>query len=419
VETLVNCAPEEFLGRLRCRSCGHDDLARVLDLGRLPLANALLSTEQLNEPEDRFSLELFFCPECALVQIGETVSPERLFRNYAYASSFSDTMVEHARTLVGTLTRSRGLRPTSLIIEVASNDGYLLQFYKEQGIPVLGIEPAANIAALATAKGIPTLNEFFDVELAHRLAAQGRRADVIHAHNVLAHVPDPNRFIAGVAALLERSGVAIIEAPYVRDLIDKLEFDTIYHEHFSYFSVSAVAGLCARHGLVIADVDHVPIHGGSLRLFIAHAGAPPSPRVVNILSAEKSAGLLTFDYYRDFGRQVAALKEELLALLWRLKGEKRSIAAYGASAKGSTLMNALGIDGRLIEFVVDRSSLKQGRFTPGNRLPILPPEALLERRPDYTLLLTWNFAAEIMTQQREFRRLGGKFIVPVPQVKVV
>jgi C-methyltransferase C-terminal domain/Methyltransferase domain len=241
---------------------------------------------------------------------------------------------------------------------------------------------------------------------------------VIHAHNVFPHVPDPNRFVAGIAALLEQSGVAIIEAPYVRDLIDKLEFDTIYHEHFSYYSVSAVADLCARHGLVIADVERVLIHGGSLRLFIAHAGELASPRVVDLLSAEKSAGLLTFDYYRDFGRQVAALKEELLALLWRLKGERRSIAAYGASAKGSTLMNAFGIDRRLIDFVVDRSSLKQGR-TPGNRLPILPPEALLERRPDYVLLLTWNFADEILTQQLEFRRPGGKFIVPVPEVKVV
>ena len=391
---------------------------QVLDLGRLPLANALLLAEQLHEPEDRFPLELFFCPQCALVQIGETVPPERLFYEYAYASSFSDTMVEHARLLVEALIGNRGLGAASLVVEIASNDGYLLQFYKAHGIPVLGIEPAANIAALSTAKGIPTLIEFFDQELALRLAAQGRRANVIHGHNVFAHVPDPNRFVAGIAALLERSGIAIIEAPYVRDLIDKLEFDTIYHEHFSYYSVSAVADLCALHGLVIANVERVPIHGGSLRLFIAHAGEA-SPQVVDFLSAEKIAGLLRFDYYRDFGRQVATLKEELLALLWRLKGERRSIAAYGASAKGSTLMNAFGIDGRLIDFVVDRSSLKQRRFTPGNRLPILPPAALLERRPDYVLLLTWNFADEILTQQLEFRRMGSKFILPVPEVKVV
>jgi SAM-dependent methyltransferase len=392
---------------------------RVLDLGRLPLANALLSTEQLQQPEDCFPLEVFFCPQCALVQIGETVPPERLFYDYAYASSFSDTMVEHSRVLVEEVIGSRGLGPASLVVEVASNDGYLLQFYRARGIPVLGIEPAANIAELAIAKGIPTLVRFFDERLAARLAAEGCRADVIHAHNVFSHIPDPNRFAAGIRAVLKQGGVAVIEVPYVRELIAKRAFDIIYHEHFNYYSLSSVAGLCARHGLVIADVERVPIHGGSLRLFVAHAGEPASSRVVDLLSEEKSAGLLTFDYYRDFGRQIAALKEELLALLWRLKGKGRSIAAYGASAKGSTLMNAFGIDGRMIDFVVDRSSLKQGRFTPGNHLPILPPEALLERRPDYVLLLTWNFAPEIMAQQHEFQELGGRFIVPVPEVKVV
>jgi SAM-dependent methyltransferase len=391
----------------------------VLDLGRVPLANALLTAQQLHEPEDRFPLELHFCPQCALVQIGETVPPERLFRDYAYASSFSDTMVEHARTLVETLIGRRGLGPAGLVIEVASNDGYLLQFYKQRGIPVLGIEPAANIAELAIAtKGIPTLVEFFDEELARRLAADGRLADVIHAHNVFAHVPDPNRFVGGVKQLLKPGGVAVVEAPYVRDLIAKLEFDTIYHEHFSYYSLSAVEALCRRHGLMICDIELVPIHGGSLRLFMAHAGCPASAAVGELLAKEKSEGLLSFDYYRDFGDGVARLKEQLLALLRRLHGEGRRVAAYGASAKGSTLMNAFGIDRGLIEFVVDRSHLKQGRFTPGNHLPILPPEALLERRPDYVLLLTWNFAAEILAQQTEFRRCGGKFIIPVPEVLV-
>ena len=384
----------------------------------MPLANALLTAEQLREPEDRFPLELYFCPQCALVQIGETVPPERLFRDYAYASSFSDTMLAHARTLVETLVDRRNLGADSLVIEAASNDGYLLQFYLERGIPVLGIEPAANIAELAKAKGIATLVEFFDHELGRRLAAEGRFADVIHAHNVFAHVPDPNRFVGGIKEVLKPGGVAVIEAPYVRDLIAKLEFDTIYHEHFSYYSVSAVEALCRRHGLAICDVELLPIHGGSLRLFIAHAGQPVSARVGELLAREKSEGLLTFDYYRDFGDRVARLKVDLLALLRQLKGEGRRIAAYGASAKGSTLMNAFGIDGSLIEFVVDRSNLKQGRFTPGNHLPILPPEALLERAPDYVLLLTWNFAAEILAQQSEFRRRGGKFIVPVPEVTV-
>jgi SAM-dependent methyltransferase len=284
---------------------------------------------------------------------------------------------------------------------------------------VLGIEPAANIAALAMAKGIPTLVEFFDAELGASLAAQGRLADVVHAHNVFAHVPDPNRFVGGLKQVLKPDGVAVIEAPYVRDLIAKLEFDTIYHEHFSYYSASAVEALCRRHGLAICDAELLSIHGGSLRLYVAHAGQPVSPRVTNLLIEEESEGLLTFDYYRHFAERVGHLEENLLELLRRLRSQGRSIAAYGASAKGSTLMNAFGIDGRLIDFVVDRSSLKQGRFTPGNRLPILPPEALLARRPDYVLLLTWNFAAEILAQQGEFRRLGGKFIVPVPEVTVV
>jgi SAM-dependent methyltransferase len=392
---------------------------QVLNLGRVPLANALLTAEQLRGREDRFPLELYFCPQCALAQIGETVPPERLFCDYAYASSFSDTMVEHARALVEALTARHGLGPTSLVIEVASNDGYLLQFYKAQKIPVLGIEPAFNIAELAITKGIPTLVEFFDQDLARRLAARGEFADIVHAHNVFAHVPDPNTFVGGIKQVLKPEGVAVIEAPYVRDLIAKLEFDTIYHEHFSYYSASSVEALCRRHGLIIRDVELVPIHGGSLRLFVAHADGHASPRVTELLAEEKSEGLLTFDYYRDFAERVGHLKRQLLALLQRLKEEGHCIAAYGASAKGSTLMNAFGIDGRLIEFVVDRSHLKQGRFTPGNHLPILPPEALLERRPTFVLLLTWNLAAEILAQQGEFRRRGGKFIVPVPEVAVV
>jgi SAM-dependent methyltransferase len=392
---------------------------QVLNLGCVPLANALLTNEQLREWEDRFPLELYFCPQCALAQIGETVPPERLFRDYTYASSVSDTMVEHARTLVEALIERYDLGSTSRVIEVASNDGYLLQFYKARGIRVLGIEPAANIADLAIKKGISTLIEFFDEGLARRLAARGEVADIIHAHNVFAHVPDPNTFVGGIKQVLKPDGVAVIEAPYLRDLIGKLEFDTIYHEHFSYYSVSSVEALCRRHGLMIRDVELVPIHGGSLRLFVAHAGGQASHRVAELLAQEKFEGLLSFEYYRDFAERVARLKQQLLALLEGLKKQGQRVAAYGASAKGSTLMNAFGVDRRLIEFVVDRSQLKQGRFTPGNHLPILPPDALLERRADYVLLLTWNFAAEILSQQAEFRRRGGKFILPVPEVTVV
>jgi len=419
LEAMVSAVGADSHNRPSCRSCGHTDLLQVLNLGCVPLANALLTNEQLRASEDRFPLELYFCPQCALAQIGETVPPERLFRDYTYASSVSDTMVEHARTLVEALIERYDLGATSRVIEIASNDGYLLQFYKARGIPVLGIEPAANIAQLAIKKGISTLIEFFDEGLARRLAAGGQFADVIHAHNVFAHVPDPNTFVGGIKQVLKPDGVAVIEAPYVRDLINKLEFDTIYHEHFSYYSVSSVEALCRRHGLMIRDVELLPIHGGSLRLFVTHEGGQVSAHVAELLAKEKAEGLLTFGYYRDFADRVARLKQQLLALLQRLQNAGHRIAAYGASAKGSTLMNAFGIDRRLIEFVVDRSQLKQGRFTPGNHLPILPPEALLKRRPDYVLLLTWNFADEILAQQGEFRRCGGKFIVPVPEVTVV
>ena len=419
LEAMVSAVGADSHNRPSCRSCGHTVLLQVLNLGCVPLANALLTNRQLREREDRFPLELYFCPQCALAQIGETVPPERLFRDYTYASSVSDTMVEHARTLVEALIERYDLGATSRVIEIASNDGYLLQFYKARGIPVLGIEPAANIAQLAIKKGISTLIEFFDEGLARRLAAGGQFADVIHAHNVFAHVPDPNTFVGGIKQVLKPDGVAVIEAPYVRDLINKLEFDTIYHEHFSYYSVSSVEALCRRHGLMIRDVELLPIHGGSLRLFVTHEGGQVSAHVAELLAKEKAEGLLTFGYYRDFADRVARLKQQLLALLQRLQNAGHRIAAYGASAKGSTLMNAFGVDRRLIEFVVDRSQLKQGRFTPGNHLPILPPDALLERRADYVLLLTWNFAAEILSQQAEFRRRGGKFILPVPEVTVV
>jgi SAM-dependent methyltransferase len=402
-----------------CRSCARPGLHEIIDLGRLPLANALLTREQLGEPEQRFPLQLFFCPQCALVQIGETVAPERLFRDYAYASSYSETMVEHARALVASLVERRRLGSGHLVIEVASNDGYLLQFYRQRGIPVLGIEPAANIAERAIAKGIPTLVDFFDEALAARLAAQGRRGDVIHAHNVFAHVPDPNRFARGLKLVLAPDGVAVVEVPYVRDLVARLEFDTIYHEHFSYYSASAVEALCRRHGLMLRCVERLAIHGGSLRLCIGHAEGAPPARVDELLAQERSEGLLALGYYRHFAERVGQLQARLLDLLRGLKAQGRSIAAYGASAKGSTLMNAFRIDGALIDFVVDRSDLKQGRFTPGNHLPILPPRALLERRPDYVLLLTWNFAAEILAQQDEYRRGGGRFIIPVPDVTVV
>ncbi len=397
-----------------CISCGAGGLQAILSLGTTPLANALLTREQLAAPEARFPLDLVFCAGCALVQITERVPPERLFSEYAYFSSFSDTIVAAARSLAGRLVAERGLGKSSLVIEVASNDGYLLQHYKAAGVPVLGIEPAQNIAKVANERGIPTRGEFFGREMAGALP----RADVLHANNVLAHVPDLNGVVAALAAVLKPQGVAVIEVPYVRDLIEKCEFDTIYHEHLCYFSVSALEALFRRHGLGLVEVERIAVHGGSLRLFAA-PGKPSGASATRLMEEEKRAGMLQHAYYAGFAARVEKMRADLIALIRRLKSEGRRLAAYGASAKGSTLLNYFGIGAPELEYIVDRSTEKQGRYTPGTHLPILAPEHLLRDRPDYVLLLSWNFLDEILGQQADYRARGGKFIVPVPDVRVV
>ena len=404
-----------------CRGCGGAPLEPVLSLGETPLANALLTAEALEAPEPRFPLTLAFCPRCSLAQILETVPPPTLFTNYPYFSSYSETMLAHAREFVSQSRVERRLSQNSFVVEIASNDGYLLQYFQQAGVRVLGIEPAENVATVAREqRQIPTCSAFFDRALAEAIRVEHGSADLVVANNVLAHVPDLPGFVSGIRTLLRDDGRASIEVPYVREMLERCEFDTIYHEHLCYFSVTALDRLFAGQGLQVVDVERLTIHGGSIRVWAAHPGAGRrTARLAALLAEERSAGLTTLAAFRSFSDRVALLRGTLRELLNGLKRDGQRIAAYGAAAKGSTLLNYCSIDGALIDFVVDRSPYKQGRYMPGVHLPIYSPARLLEEMPDYVLLLTWNFAQEIVAQQREYHERGGRFILPVPEPALV
>jgi SAM-dependent methyltransferase len=403
-----------------CRSCGAEGLVEVLDLGATPLADALVPRERLDAPEPRFKLVVAFCPSCTLVQHVEDLAEAELFdADYPYFSSFSPYLLRHSREHALGLIDKRGLDGQSLVVEIASNDGYLLRNFVEAGIPVLGVEPTPGPAAAGREAGVNTLEEFFGLALAEKLRAEGGPADVIIANNVMAHVPDLNGFVAGMAHLLKDDGLITVENPYVRDLIDHCEFDTIYHEHFCYYSCTAVAALANRHGLYLNDVEYFPdLHGGTLRWHLGKRNEP-SQTAQRYLAEEKASGLTTLGYYADFADRVVEVKRRLLELLQGLRAEGKTIAAYGAAAKGATLVNYVGITTDLVDFVVDRNVHKHGRFMPGTHQEVRGPAALLECQPDYVLLLAWNFAKEIAEQQAEYRSRGGQFIVPVPTPRIL
>ncbi len=397
---------------IKCRSCGSLPLYSIILLGDLPLANGFLTKKQHNEP--RHNLEVLLCESCGLAQLKDLVDPKDLFSDYIYFSSNSEGMLYSAAALVARIQPT--LSNDGFVVEIASNDGYLLKNYR--GVEVLGIDPAANIAKIANEAGIHTLCDFFSEALAANLVEDGKKADIIHANNVMAHVPDLNGFVKGIKLLLKDKGQAIIEVPHLLDLLEKFEFDTIYHEHVYYFGIKPLKILLQRHKLEIFNVEKIYLHGGTLRLFVGHQGQHPVSMVVEaIASEEERVHLYKLSSYQKFMQHIDGLKNNLLTLLKSLKSENKRVAAYGASAKGTTLLNYFGIGSDYLDFVVDKSPAKQRKLTPGTHLEIRSPSEL--RHVDYAVLLTWNFADEIIQQQSEFLARGGNFILPLPEVKIL
>jgi len=409
-------------GPARCRFCSEPLTDTVVDLGMSPLCESYVRPEKLNSMEAFYPLHVLVCRTCWLVQIEEYVSSDAIFSEYAYFSSFSQSWVQHAQDYVTMMIDRFALGAHSNVIELASNDGYLLQWFVKAGIPCLGIEPAANVAAAAEDKGVPTLVRFFGADLADELTAEDRRADVLIGNNVLAQVPNLNEFVAAMRAVLAPGGVVTMEFPHLVTLFEQNQFDTIYHEHFSYFSFTTAVALFAHHGMTIFDVEEIPTHGGSLRIFASRASEPDlsiRASVGELLAREERFGITDIARYLSFGRQVEETKRGILALLIDLKRNGKHIAGYGAPGKGNTLLNYCGIRSDFLDFTVDRNTYKQGLFLPGTHIPILPPEEIDRSRPDFVFILPWNVKQEIMAQMAHIRDWGGQFIVPIPQAHIV
>jgi len=406
----------------RCRFCSSPLTHTFVDLGMSPLSNAFLDDSQLHRMEPFYPLHAFVCANCFLVQLEEHETPQNIFSDYAYFSSYSSSWLEHCRQYVDQMVERFGLGKQHQVIEIASNDGYLLQYFLKQDIPVLGIEPAENVARVACDAGIPTLIKFFGVVIARELVDQEIKADLLLGNNVLAHVPDLNDFVAGMKIVLKPDGIITMEFPHLLQLIKQNQFDTIYHEHYSYLSLMTVSTIFEHHGLSIFDVQELTTHGGSLRVYACHKenmNFVPTDRFATLLKSELEAGFDDLNAYINFAKRVNKTKQALLQFLIKVKNEGKSVVGYGAAAKGNTLLNYCGIRQDFLDYVVDRSPHKQGKYLPGTHIPICEPQKVSETRPDYLLILPWNLRDEVMEQMSHIRAWGGKFVVPIPQVEVL
>jgi hypothetical protein len=411
-----------ILTTAHCRFCRAPLRHTFVDLGMSPLCESFLTVDQLNTMEPFYPLHVKVCDECFLVQLDQYVSKEHIFTEYAYFSSYSDSWLKHASNYVDMISQRLGLGANSLAVELASNDGYLLQYFVKKGIPVLGVEPAVNVAKCAEEKGVTTLVKFFGCQTAREMVANGQAADLVVGNNVLAQVPDLNDFAGGIQIVLKPGGVTTLEFPHLSRLMEENQYDTIYHEHFSYFSLITVEKIFAAHRLVLFDVDEIPTHGGSIRIYLRHlndTSKPVKPSVVNLRQRELAAGLDRMETYANFAEQVIDSKHKLLELLIRLRREGKRVAGYGAPGKGNTLLNYCGIRKDFLDFTVDRNPYKHGRFLPGTHIPIFPVERIREQQPEYILILPWNLKDEIVSQLGYVREWGAKFIVPIPMARIL